>query len=328
MVSLRRNQDCAAVSLLRLHTKSPRDQFHKLNLKPDSEILFDYPHQEVGGSVNADLLCLPAVIEEDKYALANSTSCVDRAALVVEGFAAACVYIYAAHMERVSAGASAKYAGAGTLSAKSSSESLFECLNDVIIPLQFRSANDFYFMYLCFNNGKWDSAALTTSAYGNVDASDSVSWASSAFVLVVPYRAVGANDTVLTARGMPVSSILGKAPYLKLATLSWQHFSMFDIAGKLTLAFDVAGRVIRGPSLAKHVLLMQRIGVCVGETYAKFVSRVKWDFGFTKSFISDSLPSWEDVISKSTPQCRQFDVEDGDVDGDDDSEDASFPRSL
>ena len=32
----------------------------------------------------------------------------------------------------------------------------FEALNNVIIPLLFRVGIQFFFMYLCFNNGAWN----------------------------------------------------------------------------------------------------------------------------------------------------------------------------
>ena len=123
-----RGVDHVDVGDLRLMT-SETDQSPALVLKvkilPDLEVLYKRPQGH-----------LTALIEEDKGTLTNAKSSPDLGVLVIGGFATMCRYIHAASAAR-----------------DALDDFHFSDLNNVILPLHFRSATELWPMYLCFYEG-------------------------------------------------------------------------------------------------------------------------------------------------------------------------------
>ena len=98
----------------------------KLKILPDLEVLYERRQDH-----------LTALIEEDKGTLTNAKSSPDLGVLVISGFATMCRYIHAAPAARRCV----------------LPDFHFSDLNNVILPLHFRSATKLWPMYLCFYEG-------------------------------------------------------------------------------------------------------------------------------------------------------------------------------
>ena len=118
--------------LVKAKPASKRSLSYKPALKPDLEVVVA---DSSGHASNLSVL-----LEEDKPELDDdpAAECNDRGILVLEGFAAMCLYIRAAtHASTPRAGSCVKLSD----------------LNHLVLPLHFRAGRKLYPAYLCFNEG-------------------------------------------------------------------------------------------------------------------------------------------------------------------------------